>query len=63
MTKCGTNRSAKTRVGFHCTISEKTDTVFRDITTGKVDKQMEKAGLLRALRIERSRPIRPQREL
>lgn len=51
----------KTRKGFKCKISEKTGTVFREITTGKVDQRLEKAGLLKALRIERERPTRPQR--
>jgi hypothetical protein len=47
--------------GFTCKISEKTDTVFREITTGKVTQRLEKAALLKALRIERERPTRPQR--
>jgi hypothetical protein len=42
-------------------MSEKTDTVFREITTGKVNERLEKAALLKALRIERERPTRPQR--
>jgi hypothetical protein len=43
-------------------MSEKTDTVFRTINTGDVAKRREKAGLLKALRRERNRPGRPQRE-
>jgi hypothetical protein len=55
-------RRLKTAKGFRCTISEKTDTVFGAINTGNVAKRLERAGLLRALRIERNRPVRPQRE-
>lgn len=51
----------KTHKGFRCKISEKTGTVFREITTGKIDQRLEKAALLKALRIERDRPTRPQR--
>ena len=40
-----------------CPIREKTDTVFRPITTGDVAGRLEKAALLKALRIERERPI------
>lgn len=50
----------KHRKLFIAPISEKTDTVFREITTGNVAACLEKAGLLKALRIERARPIRPQ---
>lgn len=42
---------------FVCPIREKTETVFRPITTGDVAGRLEKAGLLKALRIERERPI------
>jgi len=45
---------------FTCPIREKTETVFRPITTGDVARRLEKAELLKALRIERDRPIRPQ---
>ena len=45
---------------FTCPIREKTETVFRQITTGDVAGRLEKAALLKALRIERNRPIRPQ---
>lgn len=55
--------NSKKHRGFRCGISEKTDTVFREITTGKVDQRLEKAALLKALRIERERPTRPQRPL
>ncbi|MDE1996983.1 MAG: hypothetical protein KGI75_31075 [Rhizobiaceae bacterium] len=46
---------------FICRLSEKRDTVFREITTGDVDKRQERAALLKALRIERERPTRAQR--
>ena len=49
----------KTDKGFTPKISEKTDTVFREITTGKVTQRLEKAALLKALRIERDRPNTP----
>jgi len=45
---------------FSCPIREKTDTVFRKITTGDVSNRLEKAALLKALRIERERPTRLQ---
>jgi hypothetical protein len=45
---------------FISPIREKTDTVFREITTGNVAARLEKSGLLKALRIERERPTRPQ---
>lgn len=45
---------------FTCPIREKTETVFRPITTGDVAGRLEKAALLKALRIERDRPTRPQ---
>ncbi len=45
---------------FICPIHEKTATVYRDITTGDVGARLEKAALLKAIRIERDRPIRPQ---
>lgn len=45
---------------FACPIREKTDTVFRQITTGDVASRLEKAALLKALRIERDRPTRSQ---
>jgi hypothetical protein len=48
--------------GFQCSIREKTATVFRTIKTGNVAKRLQNAALLRALRIERNRPGRPQRE-
>lgn len=44
-----------------CPISEKTDTVFRKIKTGNVRERLETSALLKALRIERERPMRPQR--
>jgi hypothetical protein len=52
----------ETDKGFTCRLNEKTDTVFREITTGKVAKRLENAALLKALRIERNRPTRPQRD-
>jgi hypothetical protein len=61
MTRDGNRRTLKVRGHSHCGMSEKTDTVFREITTGKVDERLEKAALLKALRIERERPTRPQR--
>jgi hypothetical protein len=53
------SRAAK---GFQCSIREKTGTVFRAIETGDVGKRLQNASLLKALRIERNRPGRPQRE-
>ncbi|MGV1758441.1 hypothetical protein [Rhizobium sp. P44RR-XXIV] len=50
----------KHRKLFISPIREKTDTVFREITSGNVAARLEKSGLLKALRIERGRPIRPQ---
>lgn len=50
----------KHRKLFISPICEKTDTVFREITTGNVAARLEKSGLLKALRIERGRPTRPQ---
>jgi len=50
----------KHRKLFISPIHEKTDTVFREITTGNVAARLEKSALLKALRIERERPIRPQ---
>ena len=47
---------------FQCPIREKTATVFRAIDTGDIAKRLENAALLKALRIERNRPRRPQRE-
>lgn len=47
---------------FKCPIQEKTDTVFRKITTGDVVGRIETAALLKALRIERERPTRSQTE-
>lgn len=45
---------------FKCPISEKTQTVFRPIKSGDVAGRLERAALLKALRIERDRPLRPQ---
>lgn len=45
--------------GFQCPIREKTATVFRAIDTGDIAKRLENAALLKALRIERNRPRRP----
>ncbi|TCR90180.1 hypothetical protein EV561_104408 [Rhizobium sp. BK376] len=56
------SQTSKSARGFKCTMSEKTATVFRTINTGDVAKRREKAGLLKALRRERNRPSRPQRE-
>jgi hypothetical protein len=53
---------SKVAKGFQCSIREKTTTVFRSINSGDVAKRRERAGLLKALRIERNRPTRPQRE-
>ena len=61
MTKRST--AQKIHSGSKIRMSEKTDTVFREITTGNIDKRLEKARLLKALRIERERPMRPQRAL
>ena len=47
----------KRRKLFICPIHEKTDTVFQEITTGDVAARLEKSALLKALRIERDRPI------
>jgi hypothetical protein len=54
--------ASRARKGFQCPIHEKTGTVFRAIETGDIPKQLENAALLKALRIERNRPGRPQRE-
>lgn len=52
----------KVAKGFQCRIREKTATVFRTIETDDIAKRLENAALLKALRIERNRPGRPQRE-
>lgn len=46
---------------FTCPVSEKTGTVFKEISTGDVPARVERAALLKALRIERNRPMRRQR--
>ncbi|KAA0682504.1 hypothetical protein DTW90_36795 [Neorhizobium sp. P12A] len=56
------DHASKVAKGFQSPIREKTTTVFRSINTGDVAKRRERAGLLKALRIERNRPTRPQRE-
>ena len=50
----------KVRRRFICPIHERTEKVFRKITTGDVSARLEKAALLKALRIERDRPMRSQ---
>jgi hypothetical protein len=61
MTPCQPDRASNMRPVFKCGISERTGTVFRRIVAGDVDVCREKAALLKALRIERERPTRPQR--
>lgn len=60
MSGSAVNSTPKYRAAI-CAISEKTGTVFREIKTGNVKERLEKSALLRALRIERERPMRPQR--
>lgn len=47
---------------FKCPISEKTGTVFKGISAGDITARIEKAALLKALRIERDRPKRRPRQ-